>query len=41
MVVTAVVLNGDGGGGYREKSIKYEEVNQAIKIFKKWKDSGN
>ncbi len=29
--VTATVLNGGGRGVYREESIKYEEVNQAIK----------
>ncbi len=29
--VTAVVLNGGGGGVYREESITYEEVNQEIK----------
>ncbi len=29
--VTAAVLNGGGGGVYRKESIKYEEVNQAIK----------
>ncbi len=37
--VTAEVLKGGGGGVYREESIKYEEVNQAMK--KKWKGSGN
>ncbi len=33
--VTAAVLNGGGGGVYREETIKYEEVNQAIKRLKK------
>ncbi len=37
--VTAAVLNG-GGGVYREESIKYEEVNQAIKRLKNGKAEG-
>ncbi len=39
VVVTAVVLNG-GGGVYREESITYEEVNQAIKRLKNGKAAG-
>ncbi len=31
----AAVLNGGGGGVYKEECIKYEEVNQAIKRLKK------
>ncbi len=38
--VTAAVLNGGGGGVYREESIKYEEVNQAIKRIKNGKAAG-
>ncbi len=39
-VVTAVVLNGGGGGVYREQSIAYEEINQAIKRLKNGKAAG-
>ncbi len=39
-VVTAVVLNGGGGGVYREESITYKEVNQAIKRLKNGKAAG-
>ncbi len=38
-VVTAVVLNG-GGEVYREESITYEEVNQAIQRLKNRKAAG-
>ncbi len=41
-VIVLKRLNRGGGGVYRKESIKYEEVNQAIKREgKKWNGGGN